>query len=244
MTNGLVAFAIVFGFLQIYAALAAIDFGAGVLYLVGQFRKDHELSDAVIHYMSPVWETTGVFIICFVVGLGGFFPGTIELYSSALIVPATIALGLIVLRGVAFTHAHQAAKPGWPTVLAFGLSSLLIPVFLGPFFTVTEVGLRPGGQQLHAWTHPLSFAIAAVGLAYMWALSSTFLAYWTQRRAPAVAGRFSRIAVYGNAVTLPATGALLVALQSTSGYHYDSLVQLWPIGIVIGVLAIAAGVLV
>jgi cytochrome d ubiquinol oxidase subunit II len=245
MTNGILAFAIVFGFLQVYAAMAAIDFGAGVLYLIGQFRKDDQLSDAVLHYMSPVWETTGVFIICFVVGLGGFFPGVVEMYSSALIVPATIALLLLVLRGVAFTHAHNSPKPGWLTVLGFGLSSLLIPLFFAPFFTVTEVGLTPGHEQLQPWTHPLSWAVVLVGLAFMWSLSSTFLASWVQRRAePAVSDRFARIAQYGNAVTVPAAGVLLIALQSTANYHFQSLVQLWPLGLVSAVLAVLAAVLV
>lgn len=245
MTNGTLGFAIVFGFLQVYAAMAAIDFGAGALYLWAWLRREQTLADAVISYMSPVWETTGVFLICFVVGMVGFFPGSVQLYGSALMVPVTVALALIVVRGVAFTHAHHEHRPGWLTALSFGLSSLLIPVFLGPFFTVTEVGMRPNGEELHAWTHPLSIAIAVVGIAFMWALSATFLAWWVERREqPETATRFARIAFYGNAVTLPATGGLLVALKATAGYHFAALVEMWPVGIVIGVLAIAAAMLV
>ncbi len=245
MTDGLIAFLIVFGFLQIYAALAAIDFGAGGLYLWAWLRGDRALSDAVIQYMSPVWETTGVFLICFVVGMVAFFPGAVELYSSALLVPATVAVALLVVRGIAFTHAHHTGRPGWPTALSFGLSSLLIPVFLGPFFTVTEVGLRPGGEELHAWTHPLTLGIAAVGLAYMGALSATFLAFWVERQGQEdVAARFARLGAIGNLLTVPTTGGLLVALQTAAPYHFGKLAALWPMGILIGALAVASSYLV
>ena len=87
-------------FLFGYVIIASIDFGAGFFNAYSLIRgNDHILSKIIKRYLSPVWEITNVFLVFFFVGIVGFFPQTAYYYGTVLLVPASIALILLSIRG-------------------------------------------------------------------------------------------------------------------------------------------------
>src|SRR4029079_6612011 len=101
-----------------YAVLGGADFGAGVLHLLapaglaGRRRRR-----AITTAMGPVWEANHVCLICVLTGVLTAFPAAFSALGSALLVPATLALLGIVIRGAALafagqlTAAHRTRRP-------------------------------------------------------------------------------------------------------------------------------------
>src|SRR5689334_3705475 len=96
------AFTALWTFLFLYSLLAAIDFGAGFLFWwAGLTGRNIAARQVIMRYLSPVWETTNVFLVFFIVGLVGYFPRAAATYGVLLLVPAGIALMLLIVRGAA-----------------------------------------------------------------------------------------------------------------------------------------------
>ena len=92
--------AVLWSFLYGYVIVASIDFGSGFFnaYSVLTNRSDI-LSNIIKRYLSPVWEVTNVFLVFFFVGIVGFFPQTAFYYGTILLVPVSISLILLAVRG-------------------------------------------------------------------------------------------------------------------------------------------------
>lgn len=87
-------------FLFGYIIVASIDFGAGFFSLHAKlFGQSHEINDLIQRYLNPVWEVTNVFFVFFFVGIVGFFPDTAYYYGTVLLIPGSIALILLSIRG-------------------------------------------------------------------------------------------------------------------------------------------------
>lgn len=87
-------------FLFGYVIVASIDFGAGFFNAYSLLTgKNNILSKIIKRYLSPVWEITNVFLVFFFVGIVGFFPQTAYYYGTILLVPVSIALILLAIRG-------------------------------------------------------------------------------------------------------------------------------------------------
>ena len=98
-------------FLFGYVIVASIDFGAGFFnaysVLIG---KDQILANIIKRYLSPVWEITNVFLVFFFVGMVGFFPQTAYYYGTILLVPVSISLILIAIRGSYYAFESYSEK--------------------------------------------------------------------------------------------------------------------------------------
>lgn len=87
-------------FLFGYVIVASIDFGAGFFNAYSSFAgKQHILTKIIQRYLSPVWEVTNVFLVFFFVGIVGFFPKSAFYYGTTLLVPVSIAIILLAIRG-------------------------------------------------------------------------------------------------------------------------------------------------
>ena len=100
MDKAALAYTLLWCVLAVYAVLSAIDFGAGFYYWLAGLRPGRERVRALtLSYLSPVWETTNVFLVLFIVGMIGFFPGAVKAYATGLLLPLSLAVIVLTLRG-------------------------------------------------------------------------------------------------------------------------------------------------
>lgn len=131
MSLEILGIVVLWAFLFGYVIVASIDFGSGFFnaYSVLTNRSDI-LSKIIKRYLSPVWEVTNVFLVFFFVGMVGFFPQTAFYYGTTLLVPVSISLLLLSIRGAYYAFEAYGTTGHKGYVTAYGIAGLLIPAFL------------------------------------------------------------------------------------------------------------------
>ncbi|HCA7415030.1 TPA: cytochrome d ubiquinol oxidase subunit II [Staphylococcus pseudintermedius] len=176
-------------FLFGYIIVASIDFGAGFFSLHAKlFGQSHEINDLIQRYLNPVWEVTNVFFVFFFVGIVGFFPDTAYYYGTVLLIPGSIALILLSIRGAfyAFENYGQDRKLSW--LMLYAVSGLLIPASLSTALTISEGGYitesSSGNVDLN-WTElllsPFGWAVVLLAIVSVLYISSGFLTFYAHR---------------------------------------------------------------
>lgn len=176
-------------FLFGYIIVASIDFGAGFFSLHAKlFGQSHEINDLIQRYLNPVWEVTNVFFVFFFVGIVGFFPDTAYYYGTVLLIPGSIALILLSIRGAfyAFENYGQDSKLSW--LMLYAVSGLLIPASLSTALTISEGGYitesSSGNVDLN-WTElllsPFGWAVVLLAIVSVLYISSGFLTFYAHR---------------------------------------------------------------
>ncbi len=141
MTIEQIGITVLWIFLYGYLIVASIDFGAGFYAYYGRVIGIETVIGPVIsRYLSPVWEVTNVFLVFFFVGIVGFFPETAYYYGTALLIPGSIALILLAIRGSFYAFANYGARKSNLYLLAYGATGLFIPAALSTVFTISEGG--------------------------------------------------------------------------------------------------------
>jgi cytochrome d ubiquinol oxidase subunit II len=170
--------------LTAYAVLAGADFGGGVWDLFASGPRAADQRGAVAEAMGPVWEANHVWLIFMITGLFTAFPTTFGVLGMALYLPFTIATFGIVFRGASFAfrgHGREAVGPLSPWGLAFGVASVVTPIFLGTAAAAVASGSihAPHGQLasgfLDGWTTPLAVVIGLFALSICAYLAATYL---------------------------------------------------------------------
>ncbi|EGQ4399893.1 cytochrome d ubiquinol oxidase subunit II [Staphylococcus pseudintermedius] len=176
-------------FLFGYIIVASIDSGAGFFSLHAKlFGQSHEINDLIQRYLNPVWEVTNVFFVFFFVGIVGFFPDTAYYYGTVLLIPGSIALILLSIRGAfyAFENYGQDSKLSW--LMLYAVSGLLIPASLSTALTISEGGYiiesSSGNVDLN-WTElllsPFGWAVVLLAIVSVLYISSGFLTFYAHR---------------------------------------------------------------
>ncbi|EGQ3587488.1 cytochrome d ubiquinol oxidase subunit II [Staphylococcus pseudintermedius] len=176
-------------FLFGYIIVASIDFGAGFFSLHAKlFGQSHEINDLIQRYLNPVWEVTNVFFVFFFVGIVGFFPDTAYYYGTVLLIPGSIALILLSIRGAfyAFENYGHDSKLSW--LMLYAVSGLLIPASLSTALTISEGGYitesSSGNVDLN-WTElllsPFGWAVVLLAIVSVLYISSGFLTFYAHR---------------------------------------------------------------
>ncbi|MBD0381526.1 cytochrome d ubiquinol oxidase subunit II [Paenibacillus sedimenti] len=173
-------------FLYGYLIVASIDFGAGFFsYYSYRTKKEHLIQNIIKRYLSPVWEVTNVFLIFFIVGIVGFFPDTAYYYGTALLVPGSVAIVLLAVRGSYYAFSTYGTKSRQVYVFLYGATGLLIPASLSTVLTISEGGfieIHDGKVvflfqrlffSLYSWSVVL---LAIVSVLYISAMFLTFYA--------------------------------------------------------------------
>ncbi len=124
--------------LTAYAVLGGADFGAGLWDLLAIGRRRDGQRALIERAMGPVWEANHVWLIFAIIALFSGFPGAFSTLSQELLVPISLALLGIVLRGAAFAFRHYGAPHGGTPVRGtrlwgrvFAIMSLLTPFCFG-----------------------------------------------------------------------------------------------------------------
>ncbi|SHE63319.1 cytochrome bd-I ubiquinol oxidase subunit 2 apoprotein [Seinonella peptonophila] len=171
-----------------YLIIASIDFGAGFFsYYSMLTRKEHVVNRIIERYLSPVWEVTNVFLIFFIVGFIGFFPDTAYYYGTALLIPGSIALILLTIRGSFYAFANYGVRKNKIYMFLYGMTGLFIPASLSTGLTISEGGFitKEAGTVLF---HPdrlfgslYSWSVVFLAIVSILYISASFLTYYADR---------------------------------------------------------------
>ncbi|MBB6669429.1 cytochrome d ubiquinol oxidase subunit II [Cohnella nanjingensis] len=222
-------------FLYGYLIVASIDFGAGFYAYYGKVIGIETVIGPVIsRYLSPVWEVTNVFLVFFFVGIVGFFPETAYYYGTALLIPGSIALILLAVRGSFYAFANYGAKKNNLYLLAYGSTGLLIPAALSTVFTISEGGfLSVRGNTVTLLMEELffsaySWAVVLLAVSSVLFISSTFLTYYADHAGDRKAREWLRsFALWGGIPTIISSLFVFIALRNHNRAHFQNTLELW-----------------
>lgn len=249
MTHPLMALCLIFVFFFLYAVFASIDFGAGVLYLIARATGRSEAVADVIHRLqSPTWEVVNVFLIFIVVALIGFFPSAAFFFGTTMLVPASIALVLMVLRGffIVFQHYFDGNSAWIPII--HGVCGLFVPAALVSILPLSEGGFvyyTNGVLQVHflrLLSSPVFWGFFLLALSSIGYFSTMYMAYDAKTHDKPAAEQFFRpIALFTGPPTFLFAVFTVFALKFDAPWHYAKLLHFWPIFVLSALLFLLAG---
>lgn len=222
-------------FLFGYVIIASIDFGAGFFnaysLLIG---KKHILTNIIQRYLSPVWEITNVFLVFFFVGIVGFFPKTAYFYGTTLLVPASLALVLLCIRGSYYAFESYGSRGHKGYSFMYGLSGLLIPAALSVVLTISEGGFvnivdnHPALDYGALFTSSLTWSIVVLALASVLYISATFLTWYANKAGDREATKLLRkyALVWAVPLAISVIG-IMVELRKHNIEHFNRMVDVW-----------------
>jgi cytochrome d ubiquinol oxidase subunit II len=188
MKYELIGITVLWIFLYGYLIVASIDFGAGFFsYFSHITGKQHLVQNIIKRYLSPVWEVTNVFLVFFFVGIVGFFPDTAYYFGTALLVPGSIAIILLAIRGSYYAFSVYGQKQSHFYMFLYGASGLLIPASLSTVLTISEGGymIEQNGKVTFLFgklfTSSYSWAVVLLALVSVLYISAMFLTYYANK---------------------------------------------------------------
>ncbi|MCQ6274904.1 cytochrome d ubiquinol oxidase subunit II [Bacillus sp. V3B] len=235
MTLEIIGISVLWIFLFGYIMIASIDFGAGFFNAYSTLRgKQQILTKIIQRYLSPVWEVTNVFLVFFFVGIVGFFPKTAYFYGTILLVPVSIAIILLAIRGAYYAFTIYGGLKHKRYVYLYGLTGLFIPASLSIVLTISEGGfvtMEESGPVLHYWTlftSPLTWSIVFLSTTAVLYISAVFLTWYSHKAKDESATNLMRTyaLVWALPAILTATG-IIVELRSHNPQHYERIMDFW-----------------
>lgn len=180
--------AVLWTFLYGYLIVASIDFGAGFFsYYSYRTGKEHLIQNMIKRYLSPVWEVTNVFLIFFIVGIVGFFPDTAYYYGTALLLPGSVAIILLAIRGSYYAFSTYGARSSKVYIFLYGATGLLIPASLSTVLTISEGGFieMVGGKVVFLYDRlfvsPYSWSVVLLAIVSVLYISAMFLTFYAAK---------------------------------------------------------------
>lgn len=218
-------------FLFGYLIVASIDFGAGFFSYYSLITgKRHQINPVIERYLTPVWEVTNVFLVFFFVGIVGFFPDTAYYYGTALLVPGSVAIVLLAIRGSYYVFSTYGNRENTFYMFLYGASGLLIPAALSTVLSISEGGFieeNGGGVSIsygklfasgYAWSVVL---LALVSVLY---ISAMFLTYYADKAKDAEALKvLRRYALSWSAPTIASSLLVFFAIRAHNPLHFDNM---------------------
>jgi len=235
VTLEIIGISVLWIFLFGYVIVASIDFGAGFFNAYSTFRgKEHILTRIIQRYLSPVWEVTNVFLVFFFVGIVGFFPKAAFYYGTTLLVPVSIAIILLAVRGAYYAFTTYGKLRHKRYVYLYGLTGLFIPASLSIVLTISEGGfirMEEWGPVLDygmLFFSPLTWSIVLLSLTAVLYISAVFLTWYAHKAKDEAATNLMRLYALITAVPMILTAAgIIVEMRSHNIEHYERLIHLW-----------------
>ncbi|SEQ63062.1 cytochrome bd-I ubiquinol oxidase subunit 2 apoprotein [Virgibacillus subterraneus] len=252
MSYELIGITVLWLFLYGYLIVASIDFGAGFFaYYAKISKKDHIMNQLISRYLSPVWEVTNVFFVFFFVGIVGFFPETAYYYGTALLVPGSIAIILLAIRGSFYAFENYGSKQSNIYMFLYGATGLLIPASLSTALTLSEGGfiVEKNGEvslkYLELFTSPYSWSVVFLAIVSVLFISAAFLTFYAARARDYPALKLVRIyALFWSVPTIIASLTTFIALSQHNERHYEKMLDLWwMFGLSVGFFMLAIGLI-
>lgn len=221
-------------FLFGYLIIASIDFGAGFfMYYSSVTGKKHLINHIIERYLSPVWEITNVFLVFFFVGIIGFFPTVAYVLGTALLIPGSVAIVLIAIRGSYYAFNHYGQTTSKLYLFLYGATGLFIPAAWSTVLTISEGGyiniLDNGKVEFLAgklFTSLYSWSVVILAIVSVLYISAMFLSYYAKAGGDEAA--FKVVRRYALAWSIPTIlSSLLVffAIYRHNTEHYDKMLN-------------------
>ncbi|WP_096270008.1 cytochrome d ubiquinol oxidase subunit II [Paucisalibacillus globulus] len=240
MTLEILGITVLWTFLFGYIILGSIDYGAGFFNAYSIITgKDHILSNIIQRYLSPVWEVTNVFFVFFFVGIVGFFPKSAYYFGTIFLIPGSIALILLAIRGSYYAFETYGNKGHKGYAFIYGLSGLLIPASLSIVLTISEGGfiyIEDGNPVLDYWAlfiSPLSWSIVLLSIVAVLYISAVFLTWYANKTGDLKATNLMRkyALIWAFPLIITAAG-IIYELSFHSSEHYERIIDLgWMFGL-------------
>lgn len=235
MNLEILGISVLWAFLFGYVIVASIDFGAGFFnaYSVLTNRSDI-LSKIIKRYLSPVWEVTNVFLVFFFVGMVGFFPQSAFYYGTVLLIPVSISLILLAVRGAyyAFESYGVSGHKGYAT--AYGIAGLLIPASLSVVLTISEGGFiemvdgQPRLDYQLLFTSPLTWSIVVLSIVAVLHISSVFLTWYSREAGDAPASDLMRkYALIWSGPLVIAVIGIMIEFRVHNLLRFGKMIDIW-----------------
>lgn len=231
----IIGITVLWTFLYLYVIIASIDFGAGFFNFYSKLTgNDNIISPIIARYLSPVWETTNVFFVFFFVGIVGFYPDTAYYLGTSLLIPGSIALILLSIRGAyyAFNSYNKESKLSWAAL--YGITGLLIPASLsialviseGGYIEETASGIDLNIEELIFSTYGWSVVfLAIISVLY---ISSGFLTFYAAKAEDKKASELTRTwFLIWTIPTLVITQFTFLGLREHNYEHFVSAQNYW-----------------
>ncbi len=260
MPQSLVVITIIWVFVFVYAIFASVDFGTGCLYLVAFIANKPQALKVLRHqFQSPVWEVVNIFLIFIAVALLGFFPNIALFFGTSLMVPATIALVLMVVRGAFIVFAHHFEGESIWLPLVHGVSGILLPIALVTIFPLSEGGfvtvVKGSTEQLQVnlpglFANPLTWAFVALSVASVVYFGSLRLCYVAKKQHLAEPDTASGEPFFRQVASISGPPTFLCALLTAfvlsmqAPLHFLKMVHWWPLLALSALMFLVAGGLV
>ena len=236
MNLEIVGISVLWTFLFGYIVIGAIDFGAGFFNAYSLLTgKQRILTKVIQRYLSPVWEVTNVFLVFFFVGIIGFFPKTAFYYGTTLLVPVSIGVVLLAIRGSYYAFETYGARGHKGYSFMYGLSGLLIPASLSIVLTISEGGyidMVDGRPVLDYWllfTSPLTWSIVVLSISATLYISAVFLTWYANKAEDREAtGLLRKYALIWALPTIITAGGIIFELRRHNLAHYNNIQSFWP----------------
>jgi cytochrome d ubiquinol oxidase subunit II len=234
MSYELLGITVLWIFLYGYLIIASIDFGAGFFSYYSQVTgKNHLVQSIIKRYLNPVWEVTNVFLVFFFVGIIGFFPETAYYYGTALLVPGSIAIILLAIRGSYYAFGTYGHKQNKFYTFLYGATGLLIPASLSTVLTISEGGFmtEKDGKVIFffskLFTSPYSWAVVLLSLVSVLYISAMFLTYYAAKAKDDKALSILRGYALGwSPPTILCSLLVFFAINNHNPEHYANMVDL------------------
>ncbi|WP_391204114.1 cytochrome d ubiquinol oxidase subunit II [Psychrobacillus sp. L4] len=235
MTLEIVGISVLWLFLFGYLIIASVDFGAGFFNAYSLLTgRQHILTNVIQRYLSPVWEVTNVFLVFFFVGVIGFFPKTAFYYGTTLLVPASIAIILLAIRGSYYAFETYGSRGHKGYSFMYGLAGLFIPASLSIVLTISEggfVSMIDGQPVLDYWglfTNPLTWSIVVLSVAAVLYISAVFLTWYADKAGDSKATSLMRkyALIWALPLMITATG-IIVELRDHNAEHFNRMIDFW-----------------
>lgn len=235
MTYEVVGITVLWLFLYGYLIVASVDFGAGFFsYYSKRTNKNHVIHSIIQRYLSPVWEVTNVFLVFFFIGIVGFFPDTAYYYGTVLLVPGSVAIILLAIRGSYYAFATYGARESKFYDFLYGATGLLIPASLTTVLTISEGGyirMEDGNIEMlygELFTSPYSWSVVVLSIVSVLFISAAFLTYYASKAKDLEA--LSLLRKYALFWAFPSilTGIVVfLLLGRRNPEHFGSMIDLW-----------------
>lgn len=244
MTLEVLGISVLWLFLFGYVIIASIDFGAGFFNAYSLLNgKNHIITDIISRYLSPVWEVTNVFLVFFFVGIVGFFPQTAYYFGTVLLVPVSISIVLLCIRGS--YYAFSAYSPGKNTsyALTYGIAGLLIPASFSVVFAISSgsfIEMKDGAPTLDYWklyTSPFAWSIVVLSIVAVLYISAVFLTWYADKARDKEATKLMRkYALVWAAPLMIAAGGIIYELNFFNKELFARMIMMWPMFAASGIL--------
>ncbi|WP_018924929.1 cytochrome d ubiquinol oxidase subunit II [Salsuginibacillus kocurii] len=235
MTMEVWGIAILWLFLYGYMIVGSIDFGAGFFHFYNKVsKKKHPVNSLIQRYLSPVWETTNVFLVFFFVGIIGFFPDTAYYYGTALLVPGSISIVLIAIRGSYYAFNTYGASDSKVYSFLYGITGLLIPASFTTVLTISEGGFLDISENavtldlMALLTSPYSWSVVILAVVSVLFISSSFLQYYARKANDEASFElFRKYTLFWSGPQILASVFIFFALSEHNPAHFADMLDIW-----------------